>query len=136
MENATTGIAAFLAEIDDRIAGGNGEDSRFAVLTFETLNDLRPAERRKLVSWGDLVLGTCLTRAVRFASPEAPYACVAVLPSDATGPAAEVADYYCEQLNKLPVGGIAPGNGWRVEAHTCAGHDALAEYLGTRLNRR
>jgi hypothetical protein len=136
MDNATAGIDAFLAEIEDRIAGGRGKDTRFAVLTFETLDDLRPGERRKLVSWGDLVLATCLTRAVRFASLEAPYACVAVLPSDAAGPAAEVADYYCEQLNKLPVGGVAPGKGWRVEAYTCAGHDALAEYIGTRLDPR
>jgi hypothetical protein len=134
MDTAGAGIEGLLAALEDGPAADGGPGREFSIVTFETVDRLHPEERRKLVAWGDLVLQTCLPASVRFAAFEPRYACLAVMSDCDVVTAGEVADYYCEQLNKLPAGGIAPGRGWQAAARTYRADPAVIEAIVARLS--
>jgi hypothetical protein len=108
MDSSDPAARAFLATLETAIENGKG----FSVLEFRTLDTLPGAERRKLLHWAGLVIGTCLPRAGQLTRLDPAYACFVITHEGDTADAAELAEHFAAQLNKLPVGGVAPGRGW------------------------
>jgi hypothetical protein len=120
--------AAFLRSVDRLIESCQEPGGRFSIIVLSTRPGITPPEQGKLLEWGELVLRNNPPRAARVTRDGTNHSCLMLVPT-LDGPDAEaVASYFCEQLNKLPVFGVAPGEGWSWDYVTYPYHaDGIGE---------
>jgi hypothetical protein len=111
----------------------------FSVVVLATQPGILSAERRKLAQWGELVLRNHAPPGSAVALDPAGSSCLLLVPDMDEAAAWEIAQCFAEQLNKLPVFGVAPGEGWTWDYATFPNHSegllALRHNLAAELGR-
>jgi len=115
-------IGAFIEALDRKMRAGRRQGAPFSVVVLATQPGILPGERRKLAHWGELVLRNHAPPGAAVACDPARSSCLLLVPDMDEEAAGEVARYFGEQLNKLPVFGVAPGGGWVWDYATFPDH--------------
>jgi hypothetical protein len=127
MSNAPS-LQAFVRTLEEEIENSKEQGSEFSVVVLSTQSGIAPPERSKLLNWAEFVLLNHAPDSAVVASDREAYRCLMLLPKHDSGQAEAFASYYGEQLNRLPVFGVAPGGGWRWDFATYPGHsDGIRE---------
>ncbi len=116
VKSYTPSVRAFARSIEDEIRASQRQGAKFAIVILSAAAGITPAERRKLFDWGMLVACNHAPRGAAVCRWEADFSCLMLLPRASAEQGGRAGSDFVEQLNKLPVMGVAPGMGWRSEA--------------------
>ena len=105
-------LQAFVRTLEEEIENSKEQGSTFSVVVLATQPGITASERAKLLHWGEVVLRNHAPDAAMVTADPERHRCLILLRRGATEGAEDLACCYGEQLNKLPVFGIAPGEGW------------------------
>ena len=128
MNNASSALDDFVRGLEEEIRANKALTNGYAVILMAAAPHIERPERRKLLGWGEMVLRTTAPQGAIVDACADLEACVMVLPVSDERPIAR-ADAYGEQLNKLPVAGVAPGLGWTWDARLFARGEAGAALM-------
>ncbi len=135
MNNDTRSFQTFADTLEKEIELSQEQGSKFSVVVLSPRPEIVTQERTKLLQWGEMVLRTHAPEAAVVTADTLGYNCLMLVPDLGAGGAEACACYYGEQLNKLPISGVAPGLGWHWDYATYPLHRERLLELSGRLAR-
>ncbi len=135
MNNDRRSFQTFADALEKEIELGEEQGSKFSVVVLSPRPGMMTQERTKLLDWGEMVLRTHAPEAAVVTADMLAYNCLMLVPELGAAGAEACAGYYGEQLNKLPVSGVAPGLGWHWDYATYPLHRERLMELSARLSR-
>ena len=106
----------------------------FSLIVLSTQPGILAPERARLLDWGTTVLRNTAPEGARILAAEDESRCLMLIPGLDEADARAVAAYLEEQLNKLPVFGVAPGGGWCADFATYPYHAAAIRGMANELS--
>lgn len=110
--------AAPFARTPERKAAEGQQGQEPFLLVLATRHEIASEERLKLLDWGSLVIANHAPQGSRLVPSPACHACLLFLSGGTRSEATDAGRAFVEQLNKLPVYRVAPGNGCTLEVLT------------------